>query len=544
MLTNILERIRSKADRMACGNALYDWSLGGAVPERMIVKPVDCWPGDAQAGRDLCAGAFTLEGAHLEFHGGCWEPDHLNPAWTAHMHGFTWLRDLRSMGGDSARKQARLLIEDWIETYYKWDETTWRADIAGSRIAMWIAHYEIFIASADEDFQAFFFESLIRQARHLSKALPGTLHGLSLLQAIRGLIYAGLAFEGHESWIAQGLDLLETQIDEQILGDGGHVSRSPQILLEALQILLDIRIGLKSGGYSVPEEVQHALDRMAPALRFFRCNDKRFAVFNGSQEGHEEAIDAALRQSNARCKALQSLPCTGYERVQQGRGLMIVDVGASPPYPHDGTAHASPLAFEFSYGKDRLFVSCGTHPSDENWREALRATAAHSALSLDYRNAAEIGKDGHIRRRVKNVVALREETKEACLIEGSHDGYCSLNGIAHRRRLYMSQKGHDLRGEDTLTCSTGPGKAHDIAIRFHLHPRVMVSLVKEGSEALLRLPSGVGWRFHSSAGALALEDSVYLGSGTQPRKTKQLVIYGSMTGVQAQVKWALQREGL
>ena len=89
-----------------------------------------------------------------------------------------------------------------------------------------------------------------------------------------------------------------------------------------------------------------------------------------------------------------------------------------------------------------------------------------------------------------------------------------------------------------------PTKVIDVAIRFHIHPRVMVSLVGEGDEALLRLPSGIGWRFHQSGGILKLEDSVYLGEDSRPRKTRQIVIYGSMSEPELRIKWAMRREGL
>jgi uncharacterized heparinase superfamily protein len=136
----------------------------------------------------------------------------------------------------------------------------------------------------------------------------------------------------------------------------------------------------------------------------------------------------------------------------------------------------------------------------------------------------------------------RNESKDAILLEGSHDGYVPLNGITHRRRLYLSREGHDLRGEDSLTCSTGLGKPAEVALRFHLHPRVQVSLIQDGAEALLRLSGGAGWRFSHGGGRLALENSLYLGSGAQPRKTKQLVIHAPMDSDFAQIKWALQRE--
>ena len=129
------------------------------------------------------------------------------------------------------------------------------------------------------------------------------------------------------------------------------------------------------------------------------------------------------------------------------------------------------------------------------------------------------------------------------LIDACHDGYVPMNGITHRRRFYMADKGHDFRGEDNLTCATGLAVPHEVALRFHLHPKVMVSLIKDDEEALLRLNNGTGWRFTADGGTLELENSVYLGHGIRPRKTKQLVIRGKMDSDHAQFKWALQQEG-
>ncbi len=537
-----LNHIRQKASKMAYNSALYNWSLNGAVPERLIVKPVDVWQGLSDTGRILCNGAFVLDGQPLNFNEDCWHPVGVTEVWLMHMHGFTWLRDLKACGGNDARMRGRELILNWIKHHKGWHETAWRADITGQRLAMWMSHYETFGASADEEFQDVFFESLIRQARHLSRSLPGDLSGVALLQALRGLLFAGLGFEGRESWIEQALDVLSREIDVQILKDGGHISRSPQQLLQALQILLEVRVGMGLSGYPLPEKVQHAIDRMAPALRFFRYADKGFALFHGAQEGDIALMDAVLQQANARGKALQSLPCTGFEKITQGRSTLMIDVGGAPDSPFDAHAHAAPLAIEFCYGKERLFVACGDHTMSDEWRDALRATPAHSSLCLDHRNAGEISQEGHFGRRPRKIVSVREDCKGACLVEASHDGYVSLNGITHKRRLFLSQQGHDLRGEDSLSCSIGLARSHEVAIRFHIHPRVTVSLVREGAEALLRLSSGAGFRFQCDSGLLQLENSVYFGLGNQPRKTKQLVIYGQMDCDLVQIKWALRRE--
>jgi uncharacterized heparinase superfamily protein len=545
MLGNLIRKIRKDAGEMACNTVLYNWSLRGEAPDRLAVKPVDPWPGNVEAGRWLCDGAFALGADQVSLQGGCWEPIGVDEAWLDHMHGFEWLRDLRTLGGEESRQQARWLTESWIYYHQKWSPQAWRADMCGSRIAMWISYFEFFVEAAGPDFQDLFFDSLHKQARHLSRAVQGNVAGVPMLKAIKGLLYAGLAFESRDSWTQQALTLLNQEIAKQVLRDGAHISRSPIQHMQALQILLDIRTALSAAGKALPETVQHAIDNLGAALRFFRYGDGGLATFHGTQEGPRDLLESVLAQANVRGKGLQTLPCAGFEKVTEGRTLIMFDCGRAPPRPHDKVAHAAPLAFEMAYGKERIFVSCGTHPTSADWQEALRATAAHNTITLDYRNACEIRTDGHFARKPRVVSVVREESKDFCLLEAAHDGYALLNGIEHRRRLYLSNEGHDLRGEDILTSQAGPARPVQVAIRFHIHPRVMVSLIGEGGEeALLRLPSGIGWRFHQSGGVLKLEDSVYLGEDSRPRKTKQLVVYGDMPDTEFKVKWAMQREGL
>lgn len=541
----LISHLRRKAGHLACGNPLYNWSLGGSAPEYISFTPADMWPGEAERGKWLCSGAFALDGEHIAMHGDCWEPEGVSACWLSHMHGFSWLRDLRALGGDEARRQAREMISSWMSRYRNWSDFAWKTGLTGRRVANWIALYDFYGASATREFQQDLFESLARQARHLSRTLPGSAEGLEKLYGIRGLAFAGLAFSGRQGWVAQALDLLQQETKKQILPDGGHISRNPQQLLEALKIFVDIRAAILAAGYPAPEQITYTIDRMAQALRFFRYADKGLTVFNGSQEGDAVLVDAVLARANTQGKILSALPHSGYQRITLGRSVLMLDAGSPPPWPHDAGAHAAPLAFEFCYGKERVFVSCGTHPLDGAWRDSLRATAAHNTLCIDHRNSCEIREDGHFGRKAQNVTIERQAAHDAVLVEVSHDGYVPLNGITHRRRFYLGDHGHDLRGEESLTCTTGLGKPAEIALRFHLHPKVQASLIRDGQEVLLRLGGGAGWRFfHSGGGQIALEDSVYIGSGTRPRKTKQIVIHGCMDSDAAQIKWALQREGV
>lgn len=551
---HFVQNMKDKAGNLIYDNRLYNWSLNwplstNAPPPNFIMSIPDPWKGCAQRGKWICEGDFELEGNHLELTGFCWEPFGVEDSWIDHMHSFSWLRDLRTLGGEKGRSHARAFVHNWIAHYPRWSAINWTGKLLGSRLSYWISHYDFFGASGNEDFQEEFFESVYKQAKHLSHALNNYETGLDKLYACKGLVYSGLALKGREQWLEQGLTILKEEAEKQILSDGGHISRSPQQLFETINIFVDIRLALLVGNYPIPPFIQHGLDRMVPALRFFRMADKKLSLFQGAQHGEEELIDNVLSQANIRAKTLKSLPQTGFERANIGRSQIIFETGTPAKFPYDKKAHASPLSFEFCYGKERIFTNCGAHPTEKKWNEALRNTPAHSTLTIDDRNAVEIMADGHFGRRMNKNITTREEWDGAILIETAHDGYSAINGITHQRRLYLTEDGHDFRGEDTLRCSIGLNKAHNIDIRFHLHPRVLASLVREGSEVLLRLTSGAGWRFYASmdglvSGNIKLEDSIYLGEGSRPIKTKQIVLSGIMKQDEIQIKWALQREGL
>ncbi len=540
MPLQMLNTLKDKAGHMAYNTPFYDWSLKGNVPDRMVVKPVDPWRGNPERAKELLAAAGVVDRTGPQWYSQWWNPEDADDIWLSHIHSFSWLRDLRTLGGARAKEQGRLMIENWIDNYNHWNFDIWRNDILGRRVSMWVCHYDYFCANTSIEFDEHFLSSLSKQAKHLSNALSSG-DGVAHLHAIKGLLYAGIALEGYDKWIDQSLNVLSNSLEEQILADGGHISRSPAIMLDVLEILVDIRSALKAGDYPAPDYLNIKIEDLSSALRALRYRDRKLGLFHGAQEGKVEEIDSILAGAGTHKKAKLSLPNTGFERIELGRGLLVMDTGIAPKYPYDRQAHASPLSFEFSYGKERLLVACGSHPINKQWQEALRFTAAHNTACIDYRNACELRKDGHFGRKVTNAEYSREETKDAALITASHNGYVALNGITHTRKIYIGNEGHDLRGEDSFNSAFSLVKPVEIALRFHIHPSVTASLINEGKEVLLRMHGGIGWRFKYDFGALKLEDSVYFGSGITPRKTKQIAIYGNMSADKACVKWSFSK---
>jgi uncharacterized heparinase superfamily protein len=312
--------------------------------------------------------------------------------------------------------------------------------------------------------------------------------------------------------------------------------------LQVLRDLVTLRSILMQAKFEIPVTLQNAIDRMAPLLRAFRHGDGRLALFHGGHEESEVEIDTVLSRADAKGKALTSAPHSRFERILARRSLLLIDVGMPPAAATGAVAHAAPLAFELSIGKDRLVVNCGAPANPASaLAQALRATAAHSTLTLADTNAVEIGADGCIDARACKVTAARNEAGGSVWLDASHDGYVGSYGLVHRRRLFLDASGEDLRGEDSLSGNNQARSGLPFAIRFHLHPEVHASLVQNGSTVLLKLASGAGYRLRAAGGSFKLEESIYFGSG-QHRRTEQIVISGATAAAgETRVKWALSK---
>ena len=515
----------------------YPRTLSGRRPRRLEFVPNDLWPGDSPRGADIMQGQYRFAGTTIQDPDPRWRPVGATSEWQAELHGFGWLRDLHAVGGDTPRVEARKLILDWIENHQRWRPLAWRPDVLGARIVSWLSHAEFLAAGADEAFIEQFLDSLARQTRHLRRVARFGLTGLQRLLALKGLVYASLCIPDERRRLPRWLTALAQEINGQILGDGGHVERSPSLHFTILRHIVELRGALRAAHAEVPDALQNAVDRMTPMVRFYRHGDGGLALFNDSNEEEGWLIDVILTQAEARGKPLESAPHSRFERVSTNRTVLVMDVGASAR-GLDWHAHAGILSFEMSVGKERLIVNCGAYAgANPEWRNAQRATAAHSTLTVENLNSAELLREGGMGQRPENVSLERKEAEGNVWIDASHDGYARALGVVHGRRLFMAANGGDLRGEDTLS---GTGN-HKFAVRFHLHPSVKASVVQDGATVLLRLPSGAGWRFRATGGVTSLQESVYLGVKGELKRSEQIVVSGATQEGDAQVKWAFTR---
>ena len=475
--------------------------------------------------------------------------------WMRALHGFSWLADMRAAGRELARAQSRSLIGEWISAQKltaspKGKGITNKSDVIARRTISWLQHGPFLLHRCPQSFKGQFFSSITQQARCLHKRTYSEKNSLKRLQAAIALTYAALGLTGFENLRERAFERLTGELDVQILADGGHISRNPQVLRDLLADLVPLRSALEAARMEIPARLNAALERMLPALRFFTYGDGGLAVFNGVNDTRAGLVRRILATDGVCGTPLSHAIHSGYIRLQQGNSTVMVDVGKPTMPAINQRATASILAFEFCDGGTRLITNCGAIQfGDQAWDDAARSTQAHSTLCIDDQPASGIlggaltrlAFGGPVVLSAPNITADLETSSQGTVFTGSQDGYHKSHGVTHQRQLFLDASGMDFRGQDSFFIDPQyQGNRAPFAIRFHLHPSVRATISQDGASAMLLLANKTGWRFSARGAQLKLEDSVFLPENGRVRKTSQLVLRGAV-GRPEKVLWAFKR---
>jgi uncharacterized heparinase superfamily protein len=301
--------------------------------------------------------------------------------------------------------------------------------------------------------------SLAVQADYLSRTVEHHLLANHLFVNAKALVFAGV-FLCEDRWLRQGLQILEREIPEQVLMDGGHYERSPMYHSLILEDLLDlVNLGRAYPGL-LPDFAEPAtrmliwLDRMTHPdgeIAFF--NDAAFRVAAPPCELHAYATRLGI--ASASCPLSDS----GYIRLENAHTVVLFDAAPIGPNYQPGHAHADTLSFELSHRGRRLVVNSGTSTYENSpERHRQRGTAAHNTICVDRRDSSEVWAAFRVGRRARPFAVSTDHRTWA---EAAHDGY---KPVIHRRRL-------ELHSERLVVTDSikGCGR-HDLGIFFHLFP--------------------------------------------------------------------------
>jgi len=530
---------------------LYRRLLVGPLADRFAFQPHDTLPRRLDDADALLRGRFKFQGEAVDAsERSIFDAKAPSAEWLEALHGFAWMPPLSAAGGDAARTLATNLVTQWLKRNVRYTEPAWLPHVMGRRLTNIFAHSRFMLSNSDMLWRSKVYVSLREQSRMLARVAGEAPDGLPRLEAAAALALSGACLSDSPKRLQAGLARLEAELARQILPDGGHLSRSPEKLVLAFRQVIMVMEALTATNAVVPQGLRGAHDRMAPMIRFFRHGDGALALFNGGAEGDARMLQALLQRDDVKGQPFAYARHSGYHRMTANRTLVIFDCGTPPPGAHSIDAHAGCLAFELSVGPHRIIVNCGTAAlaGHRRWQNALRATAAHSTVTVSDTSSAVVLREGWVRNRVgprlihgpQSIETRRVDTEKGTVAIASHDGYMNPFGIRHERELTLSPQGLALSGQDRIVPVHERKAALSFALRFHIHPDVRVSSAQSG-DVILKLPNGDGWRFRASAPAL-IEESVYLGNDAV-RRTEQIVVVGQVKNETAEVGWMLEQIG-
>lgn len=409
--------------------------------------------------------------------------------WLYNLHYFD---DLRADNAEQRSQWHRDLMERWRVDNPPASGNGWEPYPLSLRIVNWIAWMLASHRPGDAVLQ-----NLAVQVRHLRVALEFHLLGNHLLANAKALVFAGCFFSGPEAdgWLRTGLDLLDAQLREQILPDGGHFELSPMyhaVILEDLLDLIQLSRIFPAELKSKIKAWKVLVGRMLPWLAAMTHPDGEISFFNDAASGiartyaelaaYAASLDVSHSNDN---HSLRRLAASGYICLQSGPFCAIFDTAEIGPSYLPGHGHADVLSLEASLDGRRLLTNGGTSTyAPGSMRDGERSTASHATVEIDGHSSSEVWASFRVGRRARPFDVSCGTTDNVLWAEASHDGYRWLQGQpVHRRRVAVSSNAL------SVTDGVMGGGDHSVIGRFPLHPLV-VSVSQELSGWRLELAGG------------------------------------------------------
>ena len=412
-----------------------------------------------------------------------WNHINQDKLWLYNLHYFD---DLNAFKSSQRSKWHSNLIDRWINENPLGYGNGWEPYPSSLRIINWIKW-----SLNGNLLKQEWLDSLAIQVRNLSNNLETHILGNHLFVNAKALVFAGLFFRGKEAdtWYQIGFNLIEKELPEQVLDDGGNFELSPMyhsIFLEDLLDLVNIHHTYNKGLLRGVEdkiqimivwlEVMHHPDGN---LSFF--NDTAFNIAPSLEELIKYSKRLNLKKVSKQSKQFIYLKDSGYIRIQRENLVAIIDIANVGPEYIPGHAHADTLSFELSLFGKRLIVNSGISTYESNSeRHKQRSTLSHSTIVIDDQNSSEVWSSFRVARRARVLNIKTKYNDNKINVSASHDGYKKLKGkpIHNRDWSFLDNK------VEIIDSISGKG-FHSIESRLPIHPEASIINIFQNSIEIL-----------------------------------------------------------
>lgn len=324
--------------------------------------------------------------------------------------------------GFADRARAALLARTHLDELLAADRSrypeVWEPQVVTARFFNLLAVREL-VAPDDETLAL----EAARHARWLAAMLEVQSPSTRLAEQAAALFVASCVLDtaGVAGFRAVATTLLYRSARQDVLPDGGHVSRSSTLAAQYLQRMLLVLAAAKVSNTEAPAGLEAAVDRLARQLVALSHPQGRPPAWRDSSEVgapwpvdlagalalttgtlHEALLGRVANVAPPRASVSSRFDDTGVLALNDEGSHLVVF--AAPPGPGDAArhAHADFGSFEISH-RGATFTrepGAGTFEPDA-WRDYIRSPRAHSTISVDGEGPDElwggffVGAKGH-----------------------------------------------------------------------------------------------------------------------------------------------------
>ncbi|MDN7134546.1 heparinase II/III family protein [Pseudidiomarina terrestris] len=437
-----------------------------------------------------------------------WNSPNFDKLWLYNLHYFD---DLNSLDSDSRVVLQKQFIKQWLEQNPPMSGNGWEPYPISLRLVNWVKWCQ-----RHQEFDQRVLKSIRDQSEALLQQLEFHILGNHLFANAKALAFVGCFLEGSraDGYLTKGLELLDREVPEQFLSDGGHFELSPMYHCILLWDMLDLyQLLLVTGNKQLEQRQDQWRNVIVNGLAWLKsmCHpDGQISFFNDGAFGiapppyaiFEYASRLDIEDTSRLVKGAHRLSASGYSRLSSGHVVVLFDHAEVGPSYLPGHAHSDTLSFELSVGAQRLFVNSGTSvygSGDERARQ--RSTQAHNTVVVNEQNSSEVWGGFRVARRANILDVVPESRGDTCSVTACHDGFSRFQkGLTHKRTCSLGQT--EFQVVDELSQEVRSAEAY-----FHLHPDIAVE-AKSSQVALLTLPSGQQLEFVTDS-SLIIESSTW-----------------------------------
>ncbi len=468
-----------------------------------------------------------------------WSNKNLSIKEYKNLNNFYWFF---SLDLKSSKKTIQLVITNWINKNYKYNNKSWDFDLTAKRIISWLSCHNLTYEESDNKYKNEFNKIIQKQTNHLINEINRSEKIDDKLIGCASIILVGLCYQDEKNYLSFGSNLLKKISKLALDNHGFPKSRSIKQLVFYLKYFILIREWFKESQINIPEHVDETIYQLGKAYFFIWQNPGNDFLFNGNNISSNNDFDNYLKRLGYKFKN-EDLDLGGYIILKNKKICLIMDAGSSPNLNYTEDYQSGALSFEIISNGKKLITNCGYYKKNNSKLNQLsKSSATQSTLIIDDNSSCKFFKVDKIWMVKKGLKILKKNTtfeKNYWKIVASHDGYLKKYNSIHERQIEFYPEEMKFAGLDTII-KKKINRNYKFDIRFHVDPNVKIMKTQDKKTIFIELNSE-GWKFTCENYDINIDNGLYFGNKNSYIENQNIFISGISNKQTENIKWEIKK---